>query len=137
MKRRHGGAASGATLLEVALAMAVMAICALGQLGTQVALARNARAASERERAVFAADAIAEASLAASTRAGEEWKARVSSTVPQGAVTLAGAAAEGLVVTVTWVATRYAPAPISGPPDVCNGATVAQGHACISLAFAK
>jgi Tfp pilus assembly protein PilV len=137
MKRRHGGAARGATLLEVALAMAVMAICVLGQLGTQIALARNARAASERERAIFAADAIAEASLAASTRAGDEWKARVSSTVPQGTVTLAGAGAEGVVVTVTWVATRYTPVPISVPSEMCNGAAVAQDHTCTSLAFAK
>ncbi len=117
--------------------MAVMAICVLGQLGTQITLARNARAASERERAVFAADAIVEASLAASTRAADEWKARVPSIVPQGTVTLASAGAEGIVVTVTWIATRYAPAPVSLPPDTCNGAVVAQGHACISLAFAK
>ncbi|WP_027794195.1 type IV pilus modification PilV family protein [Paraburkholderia acidipaludis] len=137
MKRRRGGTACGATLLEVALAMAVMAVCVLGQLGTQIAMARHARVAGERERAAFAADAIAEASLGASTRAADEWKARVPAIVPLGTVALASAGAEGVAVTVTWVASRYALAPVSLPPDLCNGVAAAEGHACVSLAFAK
>jgi Tfp pilus assembly protein PilV len=129
--------ARGATLLEVALAMAVMAVCVLGQLGTQIAVARHARAASERERAAFAADAIAEASLGASARAADEWKARVPAIVPHGTVALAGAGGEGVVVIVTWAASRYTLAPVSTPPDTCNGVAVGQDHACISLGFAK
>ncbi|MFP6558172.1 hypothetical protein WJ542_07565 [Paraburkholderia sp. B3] len=118
--------------------MAIMAICVLGQLGTQIAMARHARAASERERAAFAADAIAEALLGASARAADEWKARVPAIVPLGTVALTSAGGEGVVATVTWVASRYAMAPaVSVPPDMCNGVAAAEGHACVSLAFAK
>jgi Tfp pilus assembly protein PilV len=117
--------------------MAVMAVCVLGQLGAQIAVARHARAASERERAAFAADAIAEASLGSSTQAADEWKARVPTIVPHGTVALAGAAGEGAVVTVTWATSRYTLAPVSTSPETCNGVAVGQGHACVSLGFAK
>lgn len=129
MKRRM----DGSTLLEVALAMAVMAICLLGQLSTQSALARQARAASERERAAFAADAIAEASLASSSGPVDQWKAKVSAVVPQGAVAFAGAGGNASVVTVTWAATRSETASF----DTCNGVPIAKGRACFALAFAK
>jgi Tfp pilus assembly protein PilV len=136
MKRRGSGC--GATLLEVALAMALMAICVLGQLSTQISLARHARAASERERAAFAADAIAEASRGSSASTVDRWKASVSSTVPQGSVVLADAGGDEAVVTLTWATTaQYNETPEAVSPDGCNGAPVAKGRACLALAFAK
>jgi Tfp pilus assembly protein PilV len=135
----------GATLLEVVLAMAVMAICVLGQLATQISLSRQARAASERERAAFAADAIAEASLAPSPGAADQWKARVPSIVPQGAIALSGAGGDATVAnvaTITWAATQSAALPDSAQPDVgddgsCEAVSGASGRACFSLAFSK
>jgi Tfp pilus assembly protein PilV len=137
VKRRKVEAGRGATLLEVALAMAVMAVCVLGQLSTQIAIARQAQAASERERAAFAADAIVEASLVTSTSAADQWKARVPSIVRQGTVAFASAGGDASVVTVTWAATRYETARDSVPPDTCNGVPVATGHACFALAFSR
>jgi Tfp pilus assembly protein PilV len=136
--RRCGGKADrGATLLEVALAMAVMAVCVLGQLSTQIALARHAQAMGERERAALAADAIAEASLGVAAGAADQWKARVPAIVPRGAVAFTSAAGDASVVTVTWAATRYEPTRDAAPPEVCNGVPVARDHACFALTFAK
>ncbi|WP_169742626.1 type IV pilus modification PilV family protein [Paraburkholderia ferrariae] len=140
MRRRRG-----ATLLEVVLAMAVMAICVLGQLATQISLSRQAQAASARERAAFAADAIAEASLAPSPGAADQWKARVPAIVPQGAIALSGAGGDATVVTVatiTWAATQSAASPDSAQSDVgddssCEAVSGARGRACFSMAFSK
>ncbi|WP_322016183.1 type II secretion system protein [Paraburkholderia sp. J12] len=132
----------GATLLEVVLAMAVMAICVLGQLATQIALSRQARAASERERAAFAVDAIAEASLVPSPGAVDQWKGRVPTVVPQGALVLSSAGGETTIATITWAATQNEAVSDSAQSDgsdagSCQGVSATRGRACFSLAFAK
>lgn len=124
-------------MLEVALAMSVMAICTLGLMSTQLALARHAQTAAARERAAFAADAIAEAA----TLSGADldvWKARVGAIVPDGHASVSHQGADASVVTVTWAFTGYAIA--SGAvvsPSTCNGAPPASGRDCIALAFAR
>jgi Tfp pilus assembly protein PilV len=137
MRRRTDEAERGATLLEVALAMAVMAVCVLGQLGTQITLARHAQAMGERERAAFAVDAIVEASQGGPAGAADQWKARMPSIVPQGTVAFASAGGDASIVTATWAATRYEPVRDSVPLDACNGVPVAAGRACFALAFAQ
>lgn len=124
-------------MLEVALAMSVMAMCTLGLMSTQLALARHAQAVAARERAAFAADAIAEAA----TLPGAEldvWKVRVAAIVPDGLAGLSNPGADASVATVTWAFTGYAIA--SGAvvsPSACNGAPPASGRDCVALAFAR
>ena len=55
----------GSTLLEVAVALGIMATCALGLMSTHLGMARHAQVAQARERAAFAASAFAEALRAA------------------------------------------------------------------------
>jgi Tfp pilus assembly protein PilV len=129
--------AGGSTLLEVALAMAVMAICALGLMSTQLALARHAQAVAARERAAFAVDAIAEAA----TLSGADFelrKARVAAIVPDGLASVSNHGSDASIATVTWAFTGYAIA--SGAvvaPSACNGAPPASGRDCVALAFAR
>jgi Tfp pilus assembly protein PilV len=124
-------------LLAVALAMSVMAICTLGLMSTQLALARHAQAVAARERAAFAADAIAEAATESSADL-DVWKARVATIVPDGLAGISNEGGDASIATVTWAFTGYAIA--SGAvvsPSSCNGAPPASGRDCVALAFAR
>ncbi|MFX1761226.1 hypothetical protein PWP93_01250 [Paraburkholderia sp. A1RI-2L] len=129
-------------LLEVALAMALMSMCGLGLLGAQLGLARHAVVAAARARAAFAVDAIAEAALAG-TAPRDQWKARAAIVVPEGRATVASAADTASLVVLTWAALRDEAAPRAQPSaDGCEnaqsgGAGLAQGRACIALAFVQ
>ena len=125
-------------MLEVTLAMAVMAICALGLMSTQLAIARHAQSAAARERAAFAADALAEASAFSPAAALEAWKTRVAAIVPEGAAAITSGGPETSIATVTWAITG---GPASGRDmagaSACPGATTSAGRDCVALAFAR
>lgn len=133
----------GAALLEVALAMALMSMCGLGLLSAQLGLARHEVASAVRVRAAFAADAIAEAALEAGTAPRDQWKARAAVVVPEGRATVSGTAGAASLVVLTWAALRDEAAPRALPSaDGCEdaqsgGAELAQGRACVALAFAQ
>lgn len=80
----------GVSLIEVMLAVALMAITALGLIAAQLWIAREARAAALREHAVLVADAVTEASRAPAggDAALRQWKARAASLLPQGEATI-------------------------------------------------
>ncbi|WP_296658789.1 hypothetical protein [Paraburkholderia sp.] len=132
------GYARGTTLLEVALAMGVMAMCALGLMSTQLALARHAQSAAVRERAAFAADAIVESSTFTGGLAVDAWKARARTIVPDGLAAIPNQSAEASIAVVTWAFTGNAFA--SGavmPPSNCSGASIDSGRDCVALTFAR
>jgi Tfp pilus assembly protein PilV len=129
--------AFGATLLEVALAISVMAICTLGLMSTQLALARHAQAVAARERAAFAADAIAEAATWSAADV-DVWKARVASIVPDGLVGVSNQGSDVSIATVTWALTDYAIASgVVVSRSTCIGVPAASGRDCVALAFAR
>lgn len=117
--------------------MAVMAICTLGLMSLQLALVRHAQAMAARERAAFAADAIAEAAILSGASL-DVWKARVAAIVPDGLVGISNQGADASIAAVTWAFTGYAAA--SGSvvsTSTCNGAAGSSGRDCIAMAFAK
>ncbi|WP_233864246.1 hypothetical protein [Paraburkholderia adhaesiva] len=117
--------------------MSIMAICTLGLMSTQLALGRNAQAVAARERAAFAADAIAEA--ASLSGAGlAVWKARVVTIVPDGLAGVSNLESGVSNATVTWAFSGFAIASgVVVPPSTCNGAPLASGRDCFALAFAR
>ncbi|RQH09946.1 hypothetical protein [Paraburkholderia dinghuensis] len=129
--------ACGTTLLEVAIAMSVMAFCTLGLMSTQLALGRNAQAVAARERAAFAADAIAEAASLSGAEL-DVWKARVVTIVPDGLAGISNLASGVSNATVSWTFTGFSVASgVVVPPSTCNGAPLASGRDCVALAFAR
>ena len=90
---RAHGQARGSTLLEVALAVAIMAASGVGLIATQLSLSRHAQTAAVRAQAVFIADALAEAAVEGSSGigAGDQWRTRASVVIPGGAVSIASA----------------------------------------------
>ncbi|WP_342954161.1 hypothetical protein [Paraburkholderia sp. JHI869] len=132
----------GSTLLEVAIALGVMAMCGLGLMSTQLGLARHAQLAAARERASFAADAIAEAArVAGSTSATtDRWKALTASVVPEGRLTTSSEGGDASIASVSWAATPFgaasgAAADLRVAP--CIDAAVPAGRACVALAFLR
>ncbi|WP_134045675.1 type IV pilus modification PilV family protein [Paraburkholderia caballeronis] len=133
---RAHGQARGSTLLEVALAVAIMAASGVGLIATQLSLSRHAQTAAVRAQAVFIADALAEAAVEGSSGigAGDQWGTRASVVIPGGAVSIASAGIDASVATVTWPAKPYGSA---AAPQPCAGAPASPGRECASLTFAR
>ncbi|WP_321818623.1 MULTISPECIES: hypothetical protein [unclassified Paraburkholderia] len=124
---RYSRVAAGSALLEVVLAMALMAMCGLGLLSAQLGIARHALASATRARAAFAVDAMAEASLEIGPAARDQWRTRAAAIVPDGLLSESGSQ-----ITLSWSAPRDE----SAPGDECaNAAMTEAARACVALAI--
>jgi prepilin-type N-terminal cleavage/methylation domain-containing protein len=131
----------GVSLIEVMLAIALMAVTALGVIAAQLWIAREGRAAALREHAILVADAVAEAARApVSGDAGlQQWKARAASLLPQGDATISERGGGVSFARVTWSAVSNLPASIVtvDKPASCGDAALPAGVACIAMAFVQ
>jgi Tfp pilus assembly protein PilV len=122
------------------LAVALMAVTALGLIAGQLWIAREARATALREHAAWIADSVAEAMRepSAGDAAIRQWNARATTLLPHGEASIAarGGVSSALV---TWTALRDMPraADVIDKPESCGGADVPAGTSCVALAFAK
>lgn len=138
--RRRCLKCGGSSLIEVMLAVSLMAITALGLIAGQLWTAREARAMSMREHAAWVADAVAEAMYASS--AGDsvirQWSARAAMLLPHGEASV-GDNGGVSAARVTWASLRDMPHSDDSidKPESCGGADLAAGSSCVALAFAK
>jgi Tfp pilus assembly protein PilV len=132
---------SGASLTEVMLAVALMAVTALGVITAPLWIAREARAAALREQAALVADAVAEASRApgGGDAVLRQWKTRAASLLPQGDVSTSEHGAGVSFARVTWWAVSNLPpgAEIVDKPESCGDAGLSAGMGCIAMAFVQ
>ncbi|HEY2608134.1 MAG TPA: prepilin-type N-terminal cleavage/methylation domain-containing protein [Paraburkholderia sp.] len=130
----------GSSLIEVMLAVALMAVTALGLIAGQLWIAREARAMSMREQATWIADSVAEATYAPATvdAATRQWNARASVLLPQGEASVTGNAGVAAAL-VTWTSVHDMPSPDDpiDKPESCGTADVPAGSSCVALAFAQ
>ncbi|CAB3783418.1 hypothetical protein LMG27177_01488 [Paraburkholderia fynbosensis] len=130
----------GSSLIEVMLAVALIAVTALGLIAGQLWTAREARAMSMREHAAWIADSVAEAACTPSTTdaATQQWSARANVLLPHGEASI-GESAGVSAALVTWAAVRDMPSTddVIDKPESCGGADVPAGSSCVALAFAK
>jgi Tfp pilus assembly protein PilV len=133
----------GSSLIEVMLAVALMAVTALGLIAGQLWTAREARAMAMREHAAWIADAVAEAMRepAAGDSAIRQWStlaARATALLPHGEASV-GESSGVYAARVTWTALRNTPraGDVIDKPESCGGADVPAGASCVALAFAK
>ncbi|MFL9867260.1 hypothetical protein PQR67_24045 [Paraburkholderia fungorum] len=122
------------------LAVALMAVTALGVIAGQLWTAREARAMAMREHAAWIADAVVEATREppASDSAIRQWSSRATALLPHGEAMVrenGGVSA----ARVTWAALRNMPRAddVIDKPESCGGVDVPAGASCIALAFAK
>lgn len=133
----------GSSLIEVLLAVALMAVTALGLIAAQLWTAREARTTALREHAAWIADSVAEALCGAcSSSAGEsamrQWTARASTLLPHAEVSVVESGGVS-AARVTWLSVRDMPRTneLIDKPESCGGADVPSGFSCVALAFAK
>lgn len=133
---RHGGS----SLIEVMLAVALMAVTALGLVAGQLWTAREARAMATREHAAWIADSVAEAMRepSAGDAAIRQWSARATVLLPHGEASVTERSGV-FIASVTWRALRDMPRAddVIDKPESCGGADVPTGASCVALAFAK
>lgn len=137
---RHSTTHRGSSLIEVMLAVALMAVTALGLLAGQLWTAREARAMAMREHAAWIADSVAEAmrESSAGDAAIRQWSARATALLPHGEASV-GERSGVSTASVTWRALRDMPRAddVIDKPESCGGADVPTGTSCVALAFAK
>ncbi|QQC62460.1 type IV pilus modification PilV family protein [Paraburkholderia ginsengisoli] len=130
----------GSSLIEVMLAVALMAVTALGLIAGQLWTAREGRAMALREHASWIADSVAEAMCAPATSdtATRQWSARANVLLPQGAASV-GASGGLSAALVTWSSLHDMPHAdeVIDKPESCGGADVPAGSSCVALAFAQ
>ena len=137
--------ARGSTLLEVAIALGIMATCGLGLMSTHLGLARHAQLAAARERAVFAGSAFAEAQRSkggagATSAATDKWKVLSAAIVPDGRLSTSSGGGDASIATVSWAAVPFVAGSGSAAPSRvarCIDATVPAGRDCVALAFLR
>jgi Tfp pilus assembly protein PilV len=131
---------SGSSLIEVMLAVALMAVTALGLVAGQLWTAREARAMAMREHATWIADSVAEAmySSAGGESAIRQWNARAATLLPHGEASV-GDSGGVSAARVTWAALRDMPRgeDLIDKPESCGGLDVPTASSCVALAFTK
>lgn len=140
MSRREHAACRGNTLIEVMLAVALMAVTVLGLTAAQWWTAGEAKATALREHAAMISDAVAETTRAnvPEDAALSQWKTLAARLLPQGEVSIRDQRAGAAVAQVTWLA----PAPsvrgeVIDVPESCGGMAVPPRTACVAIAFAR
>lgn len=136
----RGVKCGGSTLIEVMLAVALMAITALGLIAGQLWTAREARAMALREHAAWIADSVAEAMYTPATgdSAIRQWDARASAVLPHGQASVSESGGVSSA-RVTWASPRDMPHAddVIDKPESCGGVELPVGSSCVALAFAK
>ncbi|SMG43830.1 type IV pilus modification PilV family protein [Paraburkholderia susongensis] len=138
--RKRATVCAGSSLIEVMLAVALIAVTALGLIAGQLWSAREARAMTLRESAAWIADSVAEAMRGslANAAALNQWNARAGVLLPHGE---ASTGESGAVATarVTWASVRDLPGAgdVIDKPESCGGVEAPAGTSCVALAFVK
>jgi Tfp pilus assembly protein PilV len=141
MKRVSSNPDNGSSLIEVMLAVALMAVTALGLIAVQLWTAREARALAMREQAVLIADSTVESMHAPSAddTLGRQWAVRAAASLPKGDVSVSDTGGAVSTARVTWTALRNLPhsGDVIDKPESCGGVDVPSGAACVALAFTR
>ncbi|HEY2025071.1 MAG TPA: hypothetical protein VGH68_28590 [Paraburkholderia sp.] len=142
LSRQCARGCGGSSLIEVMLAVALVAVTALGLIAGQVWIAREARAMTMRESAAWIADSLAETMSVPSLAdaALNQSSTQASVLLPHGEASIVESSAVA-TARVTWAAVRDRPGSGSGDvtdqPASCGGLDVPAGSSCVALAFAK
>jgi Tfp pilus assembly protein PilV len=128
----------GGTLLEALVALALMAVSALGVVSTQWWIARAENDSAMRERAAFIADSIVEAmrGSASEPAALSQWATYAADTLPNAEVSVreTGNALPSSIV--RWTSARQDPSASSGQ-GACHAAAGIAEPSCAAIAFVR
>lgn len=132
---------AGNALIEVMLAVSLMATTVLGLIAAQLWTAREAHASAAREQAVLVSDALTEIARSAATgdAASTRWRSLTTMLLPQGDTSVRDLGSGASVVQVLWHA--QPDAHVSGSvvdmPESCSGIAAPVGMHCVVMVFAR
>jgi Tfp pilus assembly protein PilV len=131
----------GGTLLEVLVAVALMAVSALGVISVQLSLARGETEVAMRERAALIADSMAEAARGTTSEAAalEQLRAQAASILPSGEVSVHEQSGGLALSVLKWAAWRRDSRVPVNRPVVCGevAAAASANQSCTSIAFVR
>jgi prepilin-type N-terminal cleavage/methylation domain-containing protein len=121
----------GDSLIEVMIALSLIAITTLGLIAGQTWFARSERMVLARERATLIADSVAEGIRRDEDRGPvvSQWRPRAASMLPQGDVDVFDQADSVRVAVVSWRADDSA--------EACAEPLAKPNSACVAVAFAR
>lgn len=123
-------AVAGSSLLEVMVALFLLAVAVLGAIALQLATVRSEREAASREQALLIAASRAELERVGAA-ASIDWN-EAAAALRQGRFTVMNGAEGTRVALVQWAVGSTGGRPVVPP---CAGMAVVPGAACFSLAF--
>lgn len=132
---------TGNALIEVMLAVSLMATTALGLIAAQLWTAREAHASATREQAVLVSDALTEIARSDATgdAASTRWRSLIATLLPQGDASVRNLGGGASVVQVLWHAQpdAHASGDAVDVPESCGGIAAPVGMHCVVMAFAR
>jgi len=141
MKARSRRKGHGATLLEVLVAVALMAVSSLGVISVQLSLARGHTEAAMHERAALIADSLAEAARGTTSEAMalEQWRAQASKMLPSVDLSIREQGGGLALSMVGWAAWWHDARGSAHRPAGCGEVAAAAfaNISCASIAFVR
>lgn len=132
---------AGNALIEVMLAVSLMATTALGLIAAQLWTAREAHASATREQAVLVSDALTEIARSDATgdAASTRWRSLTATLLPQGDASVRDLGSGASIVEVLWHAQPQVPERnvAVDVPESCGGIAAPVGMHCVVMAFAR
>ncbi|RKP50939.1 type IV pilus modification PilV family protein [Trinickia fusca] len=138
---RHGAirSAPGSSLLEVLIALALLAVTMLGALAGQWWASGGERLAGQRAHAVAIAASVAEAMHGPVAPALARWQARAAASLPNADVFVSDEAQGISQAIVRWAMPRSSEgneAMVGQPAGLaCPHSAMRSGHACVAVPF--
>lgn len=128
---------TGASLLEVAIALGIAALAMLGAISSQLVAVRAEKSSAQRELASLIAASTADAlrDRSASGSAIEYWRAQAMQTLPRGDIVVHDAGGGAAFVAVRWARPSLGAETRATAFDGCPSAFVAPGVSCSMAPF--
>lgn len=129
----------GSSLLEVLIALALLAVTMLAAVAGQLGVARGEQDATHDEHALFIAASVAEAMREPATAADAlgRWQARAASVLPRAEVSIADREAGVALAVVRWAALHGGARPDSAASRACPPEAAPPGTSCMAMPFAR
>jgi Tfp pilus assembly protein PilV len=129
----------GASLLELLIALSIVAVTMTGAVASQLLAVRIERSAAQRERALLVAISVAESMRGRlyGAPALPHWQAYAATALPKGEISVVDRSPGVALAVVRWAEPRSASWPQFSARDGCPGESARSELACAAIPFVR
>jgi Tfp pilus assembly protein PilV len=129
----------GGSLLELLIALSIVAVTMAGAVASQLLSVRIERSTAQRERALLIATSVAESMRGRlyGTPALLHWQAYAATVLPKGDISVVDRSPGVALAVVRWAEPRSASWPQLSARDGCPGESVRAEVACAAIPFVR